>query len=518
MKLRWRMLLGFTLKLSLFVVLMVVSYSTITKMLSAQELTIHTHQVIQRADAILIDLLNMETGERGFAISGKETFLEPLTLGVGAIQNDLEAIKSLTSDNSKQQVTLNKLHEQYQNWFQTEIQPLISIRNEAILGSRPPQAVYDFIDSEKGKTLMDAMRVTLSQIKQEEASLLEKRHASLKDLTDKTKNLIVYGGIAVIALGFFISIFTTLSVIRPMAETVAYAEQVSAGNYSAKLELKRGDEIGVMAAALRSMVSKLTDHIALLDDTSKKLEELNGELAAKNNELDDFAYIASHDLKEPLRGIHNNATFLLEDYGERLDEDGRSYLVEMKKLAERLSALISRLLAYSRLGRTELFKEIVDLEAVLDTVAKDLKPLITEKEVELRRPKRLPAVKCDPSRIGEVFQNLISNAMKYNDKPVRWVEVGYINNEKIGVFYVRDNGIGIPPQHQERIFKIFKRLHRQDLYGGGTGAGLTIVKKIVERHCGRIWLESVPGEGTTFYFTLTGDTNGPKSHDTDCGR
>jgi light-regulated signal transduction histidine kinase (bacteriophytochrome) len=169
-----------------------------------------------------------------------------------------------------------------------------------------------------------------------------------------------------------------------------------------------------------------------------------------------------------------------------------------------MTALIDHLLQYSRLGRDALSRQMVSLDAVLDAVIEDMKTQNEKGKVEIRRCGRLPVVNCDPSRIGEVFQNLIDNAIKYNDKPEKWVEIGEDESEPQPVFYVRDNGIGIPPQHREKIFLIFKRLHHQNKFGGGTGAGLTIAKKIVERHGGRIWLESAPGEGTTFYFTLTG--------------
>jgi light-regulated signal transduction histidine kinase (bacteriophytochrome) len=239
-------------------------------------------------------------------------------------------------------------------------------------------------------------------------------------------------------------------------------------------------------------------------EANRKFKAAMEELERSNRELDEFAYIASHDLKEPLRGIHNYASFLQEDYAHLLDDEGRNYVERTQGLAQRLTALIDRILAYSRLGRSELARKRVDVDAVFDGVAEDLKTLLIDYGVELRRSGPLSAVMGDPVRIGEVFQNLIANALKYNDKPVKWIEVGCTENEAHPVFYVRDNGIGIPLKHQESVFRIFKRLHEQNKYGGGTGAGLAIVKKIVERHGGRIWLESVPGVGTTFYFTFTG--------------
>ena len=228
-------------------------------------------------------------------------------------------------------------------------------------------------------------------------------------------------------------------------------------------------------------------------------------MIAINKELDDFAYIAAHDLKEPLRGIHNYASMLKEDYAGQLDEGAQKYVNNIQRLAERLSSLIDRLLVYSRAGSTELAHTPVDVDAVVDKVAEDLSHLWTKEGIELRRNGRLGTITGDVIRIGEVFQNLISNAAKYNDKPSKWIEVGCDRSSTTPVFYIRDNGIGIQPQHHENVFRLFKRLHEQNKYGGGTGAGLTIVKKIIERHGGRIWLESVPDEGTTFYFTLNGE-------------
>jgi PAS domain S-box-containing protein len=264
------------------------------------------------------------------------------------------------------------------------------------------------------------------------------------------------------------------------------------------------DRFGRIAGA-SSIVHDITHRLALekgLRKTNRDMEDTVAELRRSNKELDDFSYIASHDMKEPLRGIHNYVSFLREDYVELLDDNGRNYLDRLQRLAERMTALIDALLDLSRLGSTALPKETVDLDRVLDEVIEDVKVSLSNSGVEIRRAGRLPSVKGNALRIREVFQNLIVNAAKYNDKQEKWVEIGCDTKGIVPVCYVRDNGIGIPPQHRENVFRIFKRLHEQSKYGGGTGAGLTIVKKIVERHGGHIWLESAEGEGTTFYFTL----------------
>jgi PAS domain S-box-containing protein len=252
-----------------------------------------------------------------------------------------------------------------------------------------------------------------------------------------------------------------------------------------------------------------------------ELQERNAELLRSNQELDDFAYIASHDLKEPLRGIHSYTTFLIEDYGDKLDAEGRAKLETLKDLAQRMYALIDSLLEFSRVGRVDLAIQETDLNEVLGEVLESLRISIEEKGTRIRVPTPLPTIRCDRVRVAEVFRNLLTNAIKYNDKPEKWIEIGWhVESDpqlarrpdiRAGskpseiVLTVRDNGIGIQEKYFESIFRIFKRLHARDKFGGGTGVGLTIVKKIIERHGGRIWIESTHGEGTAVSFTLCGE-------------
>jgi PAS domain S-box-containing protein len=249
----------------------------------------------------------------------------------------------------------------------------------------------------------------------------------------------------------------------------------------------------------------ITERKAMEEAMRRANQRVSAAMAAlkrSNTELDEFARVAAHDLKEPLRGINNYASFLLEDYAGLLDEQGKNYLASMQRLATRMGALIDCLLDYSRLGSAPLAMEEVNMEAVLGEVAEDLKQFLIDHKVELRRPVRLPMATGNLIRLGELLQNLIANGAKYNDKQKKWVEVGCDISKETPVYSVSDNGIGIPEQHLESVFGIFKRLHAQSKYGGGTGAGLTVAKKIVERHGGRIWLESTPNRGTTFHFTL----------------
>jgi light-regulated signal transduction histidine kinase (bacteriophytochrome) len=260
------------------------------------------------------------------------------------------------------------------------------------------------------------------------------------------------------------------------------------------------------ARALRGTV------VDALLSRADELAALNRALERSNRELDDFAYVASHDLKEPLRGIHNYAAMVAEDYaGAPLDADGLARLDTIRRLTTRLDGLIDSLLEHARVNRLELDRQLVDADEALDDARERLAASIAARGATVRAPRPLPAVRADRERLVEVLTNLISNAVKYGG-PAPDVEVGTLDAPDAGgapVFYVRDRGIGIEPRHHAAVFRLFKRLHPRDAYGGGSGAGLTIVQKVAERHGGRVWLESAPGQGTTFYFTLGPDSAVP---------
>ncbi len=240
-------------------------------------------------------------------------------------------------------------------------------------------------------------------------------------------------------------------------------------------------------------------------EVQRALEERTREMERANTELDEFTYIASHDLKEPLRGIHNYARFIAEDYADKLDAGGQHMLKAVSEQAERMQRLIEDLLEIARLGREPMKQTETDLDKLVDEVLASLSFSLAEKKVELRK-QPLGRIVCDRVRVGEVFRNLITNALKYNDKPLPVIEIGS-QPASTGEteFYVRDNGIGIKPDFHARVFAPFKRLHAKDAYGGGSGVGLAIVKRIVEAHGGHIGLRSALGTGATFAFTLKGE-------------
>lgn len=253
----------------------------------------------------------------------------------------------------------------------------------------------------------------------------------------------------------------------------------------------------------------LKQKIEELESTKAQLETANAQLVRTNQDLDDFAYIASHDLREPLRGISNYASFLIEDHGDTLSDDGQRMIDTVVKLSSRMNRLIGSLLDYSRIGRQELEIGSINPADVIAEVTESLGTLIAEKHAHITVASNLPRVKADEMLVYTIFYNLITNGIKYNDSDDIRISIRGALDATSGMaaFEVSDNGIGIPTERHDYVFKIFKRLHEREAYGGGSGAGLTIVQKAVERHGGTVSFESEVGEGTTFSFTLKAETD-----------
>ncbi len=228
----------------------------------------------------------------------------------------------------------------------------------------------------------------------------------------------------------------------------------------------------------------------------------SGEISQRNRELDDFAYVVSHDLKEPLISIEGFSRILQLDYQDVIRAEGREYLESLVGATTRMKGLIDDLLMLSRISRpTESFRR-VDLAAVVAEIKTDMEFVLRNRNIDFRQDPGLPTVTGSAPQLKILFRNLIGNAVKFNDKPAPIVEVGFRSQENNSyLFWVRDNGIGIEPEYFDKIFVIFQRLHSREAFEG-TGAGLAIVKKIIEIHKGKIWVESQPGTGSMFCFTL----------------
>ena len=236
----------------------------------------------------------------------------------------------------------------------------------------------------------------------------------------------------------------------------------------------------------------------VLETVNKQLKATVERLSVTNRELADFAHIIAHDLKSPLRAMGTLSNWILTDYGDRLDEKGREQVELLNKRAIRMSDFIDSILEYSEIRRNDYKKEDVNLKSVVNEIIDDITP---PENIKITVEDELPVVVCSRTRIAQVFRNLLDNAIKYMDKPEGQITIRYVEEEDFWKFSVTDNGSGIEKRYFEKIFKVFQILTPRDEVET-TGIGLSIAKKIIETYGGRIWLESQPGLGSAFFFTL----------------
>jgi PAS domain S-box-containing protein len=257
--------------------------------------------------------------------------------------------------------------------------------------------------------------------------------------------------------------------------------------------------LSVSGAPLHDPSGEISGVIFAFEDTTELTETVD-RLEQSNDRLRQFAYAASHDLQEPLRMVSSYLQLLESRYRDELDEDAREFIDFAVDGADRMRRMVADLLEYSRLEQHDQQLEPVDCDAVVERVLADLRAQIEENDAEIVTD-TLPTVRADENQLEQLFQNLISNALKYNDESPR-VEIAARQRNNRWEFSIADDGIGIDPDHTGQIFDVFNRLHGDTEEYSGTGIGLSLSQKIVERHGGRIWVESEPGEGSTFYFTL----------------
>jgi|GEM_PF-1396703 signal transduction histidine kinase len=318
----------------------------------------------------------------------------------------------------------------------------------------------------------------------------------------------------ILAVIFVLVVVITYSVAKsisvPIQNLTRGAEIVGSGNLDHKVGTNLKDEIGRLSRSFDKMTHNLKTTTASRDDLNREMAvrkqaeatlRLTAEdLTRSNKDLEQFAYVASHDLQEPLRAVAGFMGLLKKQYFDKLDDQAREYIDFSVEGAERMQSLIEGLLAFSRVGTRGGKFAAMNVKDAVEGALKSLRALVEENSAVVTCD-TMPDVFADLSQITQLLQNLIANAIKFHGPARPEVFVGAQRKDRAWEIYVRDNGIGIEPQYFQRIFLIFQRLHTRSQYKG-TGIGLALCKKIAERHGGKIWVESAPGSGSTFYFTI----------------
>jgi signal transduction histidine kinase len=337
----------------------------------------------------------------------------------------------------------------------------------------------------------------MQQDNQTDASLLARHAAERIEAAQNRMLLVIVGGLVLFALttagGAWL---IQRDALGPVTRLEQATREIAAGNWTFRLPVERADEIGELSRHFNAMTRALRESF-------HQIEHSNQELSALNRELESFSYSVSHDLRAPLRSMDGFSLALLEDYGERLDDEGRDYLQRIRAASQRMGRLIDDLLGLARVTRAELNLRPVDLSAMAHEIADTLARQQPQRQVQWQIDDGIK-VQADRALLQVALQNLLENAWKFTAKTDEAaIRVGAEQRDGQRVIHVGDNGAGFDMAYSSRLFGAFQRLHHEGEFPG-TGIGLATVQRILRRHGGEIWVDAAPGKGATFHFTLKG--------------
>ncbi len=439
------------------------------------------------------DMVDLESGQRGFVITGKEEFLEPYFAGRKELEEHISKMRNLLSGDKRNLILLTKIESLKNDWFEKAGIPEINYRKEM---NKHPETIKDvaaMLEAGTGKKILDQIREEFKKFIKIEEDLSKNRYVAATATGVRTSLILIIFLIVSLLIGVSASIFISQSITKPVYKLKDAASIIAKGDLTTKIDIKSDDEIGQLGSSFNKMVEEL-------EISRSRLHKRAQELDRSNKELEQFAYVASHDLQEPLRMVASYMQLLERRYKGKLDSDADEFIAFASDGAKRMQTLINDLLAFSRVGTRGRDFALVDCNLTLKRSLANLQKSIADSGADITYDP-LPTVIADDIQLVQLFQNLIGNAIKFRGSEPPQVHVSAVQNENKLTFSVRDNGIGIEPEHTDRIFKVFQRLHGKDKYSG-TGIGLAICKKIVERHGGQIRVESQPGSGATFHFII----------------
>jgi signal transduction histidine kinase len=439
-------------------------------------------------------LLNQETGVRGYALSAQLTFLAPYYSGVTEEQAALANLRrALGQLPPAAQGDLASVTAQAQYWRTHYAEPAIAL----VQRTGQPTAGGNVI---AGKAYFDALRVQVAKLQGDISGARTDALAALSDSSSVLDAVFIAVAIGLAVTVVLLGLGLRAIVIRPLHRLAAQVRQVADGDFTHEVTVRGSREVTQLAADVNTMRERILQELSATRDANAILQAHTTELQRSNTELEQFAYVASHDLQEPLRKVASFSQLLQRRYAGKLDARADQYIEFAVDGAKRMQALINDLLAYSRVGRSDREPALVSSDVALTQARANLAEQIEETGATIETG-HLPLVLAELPLLIAVFQNLLSNALKFSGgKPPR-VVITVGRDEPFWLFSFSDNGIGIEPEYAERIFVIFQRLHERTAYTG-TGIGLSMTRKIIENFGGRIWLDTSFTGGTQFFFTL----------------
>ncbi|HCA86125.1 MAG TPA: histidine kinase [Streptomyces sp.] len=456
-------------------------------------------------------LLNQETGVRGFVLTRDERFLDPYTQGLADERAAVERLRELVRTEKALAADLTAMEGQAAAWRRAHADPLIDRARES--GSRPGDRALD-----ESKRAFDRLRALFGEQTRHVGEVRDRARAELADIR-ATRDLVfgvMTGAFVVTAVALAVLLRRTVG--RSLRALRTSSQRVADGDFDHRISAAGPADVRAVALSVENMRDRIVAELsasrsreALLRRQTGDLDTQAAELRRSNSELEQFAYVASHDLQEPLRKVASFCQLLEKRYGEELDERGKQYIGFAVDGAKRMQILINDLLTFSRVGRATDDRARASLDDALERALANLSAVVEESGARIERPENLPEVTGNATTLTMLWQNLIGNAVKFRAPDrVPHVTVGVEPDPDGGepTFCVTDNGIGIPPEFSEKVFVIFQRLHSREAYAG-TGIGLALCKKIVEHHGGTITLDTDRAVGARICFTLPGPAAPP---------
>jgi signal transduction histidine kinase len=439
-------------------------------LIEAQYWQAHTLEVISQTESLVAQVHTAEAAARGYILTGSPVFEQQYSAATGNIQHSIRNIQRLTGDNTSQQTRIIALRARVSGKLAV-LESGISVRHGHPTGMIDPSLLGAVVRDTPDR--MDSVQNTIHDIETEE-------HRLLADRTHDTS-----AAHREVWLSFTFAFVLDFLLLIAAFELLARAERTR----------ERIDQNAVEIGALNKELTTLNTEL------EARVDERTHELAVSNQELEAFSYSVSHDLRAPLRTIDGFSLALQEDFAEKLNEEGRDYITRVRNGVQRMGLLIDSLLQLSRVTRSEVQRERVDLTQLATLVFGEIQAGDPDRKVAWRARPGVSA-EADSRLLRIAFENLIGNAWKFTERtPNAAIEFGSSLGDDQTVYFIRDNGAGFDMQYVDRLFTAFQRLHGERDFKG-SGIGLATVSRIIRRHHGSIWAEGEPGRGATFFFTL----------------
>lgn len=487
-----RLLKSFGVLLLLLLLLLGFSAYTFDRLVQANAWNVHTYRVLLATHSLGETLFTLDAGVRGYLVSKDESMLRSYRSGLATYAQNFDALNELTRDRDSQQRRLQKLNALQRNWVRNQLETVIAQRRTI---SDPAQGILLAGNTAAPRRQsLSQMRAIIGAIEDTEQNLLQQRTQQQQRLSEWARFTLLTGGA--------FSVLLTASLAGLAARSSSRLDEANA-----QLQAEKG-RVEASNAQLTRANTQLEDEIAQRRAAEERLQRSVSELQRSNAELEQFAYVASHDLQEPLRAVGGCVQVLQRRYEGKLDARADQFIQHAVDGAQRMQNLINDLLAYSRVGTKGKAFEAAEGEKLWTGVLQSVSVAVRESGALVTHD-ALPTFTCDSGQIAQVLQNLLSNAIKFRGQAPPRIHLSCRRDDGASsqpgddawVFSLSDDGPGIEAQYFERIFVMFQRLHTRVEYPG-TGIGLAICKKIIERHGGKIWVQSEAGRGSTFSFSL----------------